>query len=120
MLTQAAALVNATMLIHDGQYSDEEYPDHLGWGHSSLSHALSFARRTEAERTILFHHDPLHSDERLDELGHEAAERWQALGGDASAIELGREGAEYDLAARRAGAAANGLPPTPLTPSATV
>ncbi len=35
---------DATLLIHDGQYSDAEYPDHLGWGHSSISHALSFAQ----------------------------------------------------------------------------
>jgi ribonuclease BN (tRNA processing enzyme) len=87
------------MLIHDGQYADDEYPDHIGWGHSSLSHALSFARRSAAERTVLFHHDPLHSDERLDLLGSEAGERWAALGGAAGAVELGREGAEYELSA---------------------
>ena len=53
----------ASLLIHDGQYTDAEYPDHIGWGHSSLSHALSFARRTGARRTVLFHHDPMHSDD---------------------------------------------------------
>ncbi len=72
---------DASLLIHDGQYADAEYPDHVGWGHSSLSHALSFARRTGAERTVLFHHDPMHSDERLDRLGREAQERWAAIGG---------------------------------------
>ena len=70
---------DASLLIHDGQYSDAEYPEHLGWGHSALSHALAFAHRTGAERTVLFHHDPLHTDERLDRLGEEAA---RALGGD--------------------------------------
>jgi hypothetical protein len=85
------------MLIHDGQYADAEYPDHLGWGHSSLTHALAFARRTAPERTVLFHHDPLHSDERLDALGAEAARRWQAAGGAPGAIELGAEGGEYEL-----------------------
>ena len=89
----------ASLLIHDGQYADAEYPDHLGWGHSSLSHALSFARRTGVDRTVLFHHDPLHSDAQLDQLGEEARERWAAAGGDPGAIELGVEGAELDLGA---------------------
>ena len=38
---------DASLLIHDGQYADAEYPDHVGWGHSALSHALAFARRAE-------------------------------------------------------------------------
>jgi phosphoribosyl 1,2-cyclic phosphodiesterase len=91
---------NATMLIHDGQYADHEYPEHMGWGHSALSHSLSFARRTGAERTVLFHHDPLHSDDYLEQLSEEARERWSALGGDAGDVELGREGAEYELPSR--------------------
>ena len=87
-------------MIHDGQYADREYPEHVGWGHSSLSHALSFARRTNADRTVLFHHDPMHSDERLDQLGDEAKQAWTALGGEAGDVELGVEGAEYELRAR--------------------
>ncbi len=91
---------DASLLIHDGQYSDIEYPDHIGWGHSSLSHAISFARRTGAGHTVLFHHDPMHSDDQLDQLGHEARERWLATGGAEGAIELATERAEYELPAR--------------------
>ncbi len=57
---------NTDLLIHDCQYTDEEYPDHVGWGHSRLTDTLTFARRVEAERLLLFHHDPLHSDDFLD------------------------------------------------------
>jgi phosphoribosyl 1,2-cyclic phosphodiesterase len=98
---------DASLLIHDGQYGDEEYPDHVGWGHSALSHSLAFARRSGARRTALFHHDPMHSDERLDRLGAEARERWAAGGGDPDAIELAVEGAEPALGAvaERAGVA---------------
>lgn len=88
---------DASLLIHDGQYADAEYSEHLGWGHSSIFHALSFARRAGAGRTVLFHHDPLHSDPRLDRLAGEARERWAALGGEPGAIEFGAEGAEYEL-----------------------
>ncbi len=90
----------ANLLIHDGQYADDEYPEHAGWGHSSLSHALAFARRTGVGRTVLFHHDPLHSDEQLDRLGEEARRRWVEGGGSAETIELAVEGAELGPLAR--------------------
>jgi phosphoribosyl 1,2-cyclic phosphodiesterase len=96
---------DASLLIHDGQYADVEYPEHLGWGHSAVSHALSFAGRTGAERTVLFHHDPLHTDAFLDEHGEEARRRWTEMGGDPAAIELGVERATYELAARAPSAA---------------
>ena len=91
---------DTSLLIHDGQYTDAEYPDHVGWGHSPLRDSLAFARRTGAERTVLFHHDPLHSDEFLDRFGAEAKASWAALGGDPAAIELAAERAEYELPAR--------------------
>jgi phosphoribosyl 1,2-cyclic phosphodiesterase len=95
---------DTSLLIHDGQYTDAEYPDHVGWGHSALSHTLSFAHRAGAERTVLFHHDPLHSDAFLDRLGTEAQEGWAARGGIGDAVSLGAEGAELELAAPRPGA----------------
>ena len=49
---------------------------------------------------MLFHHDPLHSDDFLDGLGREARERWVELGGAEGTIELGAERGEYELAAR--------------------
>jgi len=95
-----------SLLIHDGQYADPEYPAHLGWGHSATSHALSFARRTGARRTVLFHHDPLHSDEFLDGLGERVRADWVALGGEEGAIELGAERTEYELPCQLAGSLA--------------
>jgi phosphoribosyl 1,2-cyclic phosphodiesterase len=97
---------DASLLIHDGQYADREYPDHIGWGHSAVGHALSFARRVGAERTLLFHHDPLHSDEFLDDLHREARERWAALGGEPNAVEIAAERAEYDVPAKAPAAVA--------------
>ncbi len=95
-----------SLLIHDGQYTDAEYSNHVGWGHSPLSDALTFARRTGAERTLLFHHDPMHSDDFLDRHAAEARERWTAAGGDPAAIELGVERAEYELPVRATSPAA--------------
>jgi phosphoribosyl 1,2-cyclic phosphodiesterase len=89
----------ADLLIHDCQYSDDEYPEHIGWGHSALSHTLAFARRVEAKRTVLFHHDPMHSDEFLDRFGGAAVERWAAAGGEPTALELATERRELELPA---------------------
>jgi phosphoribosyl 1,2-cyclic phosphodiesterase len=86
----------ASLLIHDCQYADEEYPSHRGWGHSAVSDALDFARRTAARRTLLFHHDPLHTDERLDVLAGEVARMWAARAG-AGEVSLAVEGNEVEL-----------------------
>jgi phosphoribosyl 1,2-cyclic phosphodiesterase len=88
----------ASLLVHDCQYTDAEYPDHVGWGHSRLSDALAFARRVEPERLMLFHHDPMHSDDFLDAFHGAAIERWTELGGRPAQIELACERRQIALA----------------------
>jgi phosphoribosyl 1,2-cyclic phosphodiesterase len=56
------------LLIHDAQYTDEEYAHCVGWGHSSLAQLLTFARAARVRHLVPFHHDPAHSDVMLDEL----------------------------------------------------
>ena len=86
----------ATLLLHDCQYTDEEYPNHVGWGHSSLGDTLAFARRTQPERLLLFHHDPMHTDDFLDAFHATAVERWVEGGGRAEQILIAAEGQELD------------------------
>ncbi len=95
----------ASMLIHDCQYTDEEYRDHLGWGHCPLSDALAFAHRVAAERLLLFHHDPLHSDEFLDKFCAAAGDHWRELGNDPTGLELATERRELEIAGRAISAA---------------
>jgi phosphoribosyl 1,2-cyclic phosphodiesterase len=66
----------SSLLIHDCQYTDDEYPHHIGWGHAPVSDALAFAQRTAVEQVLMFHHDPLHSDNFLDELAQDVAARF--------------------------------------------
>jgi phosphoribosyl 1,2-cyclic phosphodiesterase len=96
---------NASMLIHDCQYTDTEYPQHLGWGHSPMADALEFGHRTAAGRLLLFHHDPLHSDDFLDSLSGDVGERWVGLGGSAEQVELATERREIEIVSVPAAAA---------------
>ncbi len=88
---------DADLLIHDCQYTDAEYPQHIGWGHSALGDTLTFAERVEAARLMMFHHDPLHTDEFLDEFYSGARSEWSRRGGDGVQLEMGIEGAELEL-----------------------
>ncbi|HEX3510993.1 MAG TPA: MBL fold metallo-hydrolase [Solirubrobacteraceae bacterium] len=92
----------AQLLIHDAQYTEAEYPEHSGWGHSATAHVVEFAARCEAERTVLFHHDPSHTDDELDDLLEEVRDCCHRRGLDPDTLELGREQAVIDLAAARA------------------
>ena len=58
----------ADLLLHDAQYSLKEYKDKKGWGHSSMDDALLFASMAKARHLLMAHHDPAHSDEKLNEL----------------------------------------------------
>ncbi len=56
----------ADVLIHDAQYTDDEYHGgHLnkaGWGHSTVRMAAEAARAAGVKELILYHHDPEHDD----------------------------------------------------------
>lgn len=58
----------ADVLIHDAQYTDDEYSQRIGWGHTSISHLAAYAELASVEQLVTFHHDPGHDDSTLDEL----------------------------------------------------
>lgn len=60
--------MGADVLLHDAQYSAEEYKSRVGWGHSSMDDALRYASLSGVKRLLLMHHDPLHTDEHLTEM----------------------------------------------------
>jgi ribonuclease BN (tRNA processing enzyme) len=103
---------DADLLIHDCQYANDEYPEHIGWGHSAVGDAITFALRTGAARLLLFHHDPLHSDDFLDRLGDEAQRLYAIAGGDPESLTLAREGGELRVGS---GSAASDTGPTART-----
>ncbi|MBV9278814.1 MAG: MBL fold metallo-hydrolase [Chloroflexi bacterium] len=81
------------LLIHDAQYTPEEFVQKADWGHCTMDYAVLVAREAGARRLCLFHHDPAHSDEQLDRLHAELRARAH---GPAEVISA-REGLELQL-----------------------
>ena len=89
-----ALAYGADVLLHDSQYTEEEYPGRAGWGHSSIAHTVSFALITKVKRLVMFHHDPLHSDAQLEAMLVRAKDLW---GEEPDDIVLSYEGMEIEV-----------------------
>ena len=74
-------LAGADLVIHDAQYTVDEYPNRIGWGHSPAEWAVDYALAAGARRLALFHHDPLRDDDAVDRLVETCRERVVAAGG---------------------------------------
>jgi phosphoribosyl 1,2-cyclic phosphodiesterase len=85
----------ADLLIHDAQYTEEEYRAKATWGHSTVAYAVHVAAEAGAERLALFHHDPQHDDDALDRLLGEARAHGDA--GRLDDVVAAREGLTIDL-----------------------
>jgi len=60
-------LSDVDVLIHEAQYTPEEYPKHIGWGHTALANGCFLAKLTQPGKWIITHHDPAHNDDFLHE-----------------------------------------------------
>jgi phosphoribosyl 1,2-cyclic phosphodiesterase len=58
----------ADLLIHDAQYTVEEFPGKSTWGHCTVDYAVHVAAEAGARRLALFHHDPTHHDQAVDDM----------------------------------------------------
>jgi len=58
----------ADIVIHDAQYSQDEYSRHIGWGHTSYDYAVKSALSANVKKLVFFHHDPLHNDRQLKQI----------------------------------------------------
>jgi phosphoribosyl 1,2-cyclic phosphodiesterase/CheY-like chemotaxis protein len=65
-LRHAQFINHADLLIHDAQYTAEEYPTKVGWGHSSIEYVLNLGQYVDVKRIALTHHDPLRDDDAID------------------------------------------------------
>jgi DNA-binding response OmpR family regulator len=61
-------LAGADLVIHDAQYTMDEYPEKIGWGHSTVEYALALCRAAGVRRVALTHHDPSRDDDAIDRI----------------------------------------------------
>lgn len=79
---------NADLLIYDAMYTDAEYHNptypKIGWGHSTWQEAVKIAHEAGVKKLAIFHHEPSHDDQILDQIAIEAK---QAFNGSFIAYE---------------------------------
>jgi phosphoribosyl 1,2-cyclic phosphodiesterase len=93
-ISGGALAEDVDLLLHDAQYFEDEYEQHIGWGHSSVADAVAYADAVGAGRLLLFHHEPLHDDAALDRLEARARE---LAGRNGDGPTLAREGMVVEL-----------------------
>lgn len=81
---------DADVLIHDAQYSEDQYKKFAGYGHSSIAMACDAAKQANVKKLLLYHHDPNNDDETLYKMEKRAQELF-------SASELATERWEWKL-----------------------
>jgi phosphoribosyl 1,2-cyclic phosphodiesterase len=92
-ISGAQLAADADLLIHDAQFTDEQYQRCVGWGHSTYRHAFEFAVLVRAKELIPFHHDPSHDDDTLTWLLEDQKRRFCPD----FKVSAGREGTVFEL-----------------------
>lgn len=85
-----ALIKDADLVIYDSTYTDEEFPRHVGWGHSTWQEGVRLSKMAGVKRLAIFHHDPYHDDAFMDSVGEQAAEQFEAAF-------VAREGMKVDV-----------------------
>ena len=77
------------LLIHDAQFTPEEFAQRADWGHCTVDYAVEVAGQAGVGELVLFHHDPAHGDSTVDALleGAQAAAEDRRIGRVSAAAE---------------------------------
>ena len=92
-LSGSELVEGADLLLHDAQYTPEEYMAKQGWGHSSMEDTIQFARLNGVKKLLLFHHDPMRSDEQLHSMLSQLKEKF----GETVAFDMAVEGSTIEV-----------------------
>jgi len=63
----------ADIAIYDSTYTDDEYPSHVNWGHSTWQEGVRLAEAAGVKTFVVFHHDPDHDDDFMDSIATQLA-----------------------------------------------
>ena len=111
----ARFMAGADLVIHDAQYTPEEFVLKSTWGHCTVDFAVRVAAEAGVRRLALFHHDPSHDDAAIDALAAHA--RSLAVDTPVEEVLIASEGLTVVLAAEprtNGQVAAGALHPTPV------
>jgi len=90
-------LKDADVLIMDAQYTTEEYVNHVGWGHGCVDDVVRLAMMANVKQVFLFHHDPDHDDDAVDQIVAHARKLVERMSHPLQ-VHAAREGAVVRLA----------------------
>lgn len=92
---------DADVLVLDSQYDRAEYKKHTGWGHGCVDDSVALAMKSGVKKLVLFHHDPDHDDQKLDEFV-KYARRLVVKANGKLKVEAAREGMVIQLGGKSA------------------
>jgi len=104
-LRYADFVAGADVVIHDTQYTAEEYPKKIGWGHSPVEYAVRVCRDSGVKQLLLTHHDPLRDDDAIDRITDGVRQRLRT-DGSSMEVRAAAEGMTLQLTGDRQHAAA--------------
>ncbi|MBX7150415.1 MBL fold metallo-hydrolase [bacterium] len=87
---------NTDLLVHDCQYTPEEYKTKIGWGHSPYDYVAEIAWKAKVKRLAIYHHDPGHNDAFVDTMVEEVRKLLKEKGADVECFGA-YEGLEVDI-----------------------
>jgi phosphoribosyl 1,2-cyclic phosphodiesterase len=63
---------NSDLVIYDAHFTNEEYPNYVGWGHSTWQEGIKLIEAAGAKRLVLFHHANFRSDQEMEIIEQQA------------------------------------------------
>ncbi len=66
-------IAGADIFIYDCTYTEEEYPNYKGWGHSTWEAGVALADAANVGTFVVFHHEPTHDDAFMDAIAAQAS-----------------------------------------------
>lgn len=66
-----ALVEDADIMVYDATYTDEEFPNHVNWGHSTWQEGARLSDKANVAQYVVFHHDPGHDDSFMDQVARD-------------------------------------------------
>jgi phosphoribosyl 1,2-cyclic phosphodiesterase len=92
----AEYMKDADLVIHESQYTPEEYPAKKNWGHSTYAYVVELAVAAGVRKLFLTHHDPSHDDLFVENIERRARKLAKDLGSNME-VSCAYEGCEIEI-----------------------